>query len=130
MELIHRQIRGVAVIEVRGKLTGAAEDSIAFHRRFQTLLGEGRRRFVVDLMETPWINSLGIGMLIGTYSSVRKAGGEMVIANATERITDVLAVTKLNLVFHVFYTLDEAIDHLTSGRPSNRHAEGALSLAD
>jgi len=128
MELIHREERGVTVVEVRGKLLGGAADSAAFRRFFQSLLDDGRRRFVVDLLDTPWVNSLGIGMLIVAYAIVKKAGGEFVFTNATARIEDVLAVTKLNVVFRDFCTLDEAVAHLTSGPAVGRHTENALHL--
>jgi len=123
MKLIHRDEGGVAVVEVRGKLLGGVADSATFRSFFQSLVDDGKRRFVVDLRDTPWVNSLGIGMLIVAYASVKKAGGELVFTNATVRIEHVLEVTRLSLVLRDFPTLDEAIAHLTSGPAVGRRAE-------
>jgi anti-sigma B factor antagonist len=69
---------------------------------------------VIDLAETPWTNSLGVGMLMSAYSSVKKSGGDVVLANATQRIRDMLRVTRLDHVFSVHDSLSDAIEHLRS----------------
>lgn len=128
MELIHRDEHGVTVVEVRGKLLGGAADSTAFRSFFQSLVDDDRRRFVVDLLGTPWVNSLGIGMLIVAYTIVKKAGGELVFSNATARIEDVLAVTKLDVIFRDFCTVDDAVSHSTSGPAIGRRTKNVLHL--
>jgi anti-anti-sigma factor len=117
MELTYKKTRGIMVVHARGKLIGGVEDAKTFHGLFQSLLNDGERMFVVDLVETPWASSQGIGMLISSYASVKRAGGQLVLANAVDRIKDVLTVTRLYLIFRVFHTVDEAIAHLT-GRPA------------
>ena len=84
MEIIERVERGTAVVEIHGKLIGGPENTDAFHNVFKSLLNQGRDKIVVNLGLTPWANSQGIGMLIGAHTSVRNAGGELVISNATE----------------------------------------------
>jgi anti-anti-sigma factor len=117
MELTHQKTLGIMIVHARGKLIGGAEDAKTFHSLFQSLIHDGERMFVVDLVETPWASSQGIGMLISAYASVKRAGGQLVLANAVDRIKDVLTVTRLYLIFRVFHTVDEAIAHLT-GRPA------------
>jgi anti-anti-sigma regulatory factor len=84
------------------------------------MLADGKRKFIVDLRDVPWVNSLGIGMLIGSYASVKNHGGELVFAHATDRILHMLAVTRLFCVFHVFDTVDAALEYMTSRRESDR----------
>jgi len=50
-----------------------------------------------------------LGMLIGALTTMKKAGGDLRIANATDKIESLLIVTKLITVFKHFKTLDEAI---------------------
>lgn len=118
MELKTVEMHGVAVIEIHGKVVGDVENCHKLHGLFQSLLGEGKRKFVVNLRDVPWMNSLGIGMFIGAYASVKKRGGELVLASPSERVRDVLAVTQLFTLFEVFDTVDIAVDRLTgNARP-------------
>jgi anti-anti-sigma factor len=124
MELTYEKTMGVTVVHALGKLIGGVEDSKAFHGLFQSLLNDGERAFVVDLSDTPWASSQGIGMLISAYASVKRNDGQLVLANAAVRIQDVLTVTRLYLIFRVFHTVDEAIAHLSAGPAGGNGAAG------
>jgi anti-anti-sigma regulatory factor len=56
-------------------------------------------------------------MLIGAFTSVSNIGGNLVLANVPDRINDVLAVTKLNLVFKSFDDEEAAVRYLTGKDP-------------
>ncbi len=124
MEVTLREKRGANIVEVHGKLVGDVENCHRFHDLFQSLLDKGRKKFVLDLQDTPWANSLGIGMIIAAYASVKNRGGEMVLAGATERIREVFKVTHLFTIFKIFDTVDAAVDHLIprpgGGQPTAR----------
>jgi anti-sigma B factor antagonist len=115
IEVTNVQQDGVEVVAISGKIVGSQPASDAFHELFRGLLADGKRKFVIDLTETPWTNSLGVGMLMGAYSSVKRAGGDIVLANATDRIRDLLRVTQLYRVFDVYNSLDDAIAGLAAG---------------
>ena len=69
MKLSQKEVRGVTVVEVRGKLVGGPDNSDLFHDFFKQLLAEGKKYAVVDLGRTAWANSQGIGFLIGWWMS-------------------------------------------------------------
>ena len=121
MELTTVVIRGIDVIELHGKVVGDEKKSRVFHELVQSLLSKGSRKFVVNLNDTPWVNSLGIGMLISAYASVKHRGGEMVLAGATERTGSMFDVTHLFRVFNVFDSIEDAVEYLiaftTLGQP-------------
>jgi anti-sigma B factor antagonist len=121
MELVEKKAVGASVVEVHGKLIGTPDNCDAMHRLFKSLLDNGQSKIVVDLGNTPWANSQGIGMLIGAFTSVSNIGGNLVLANVPDRINDVLAVTKLNLVFKSFDDDEAAVRYLTGKDP--RRAE-------
>jgi anti-sigma B factor antagonist len=110
-----RKVNDAVVVDVEGKLVGGP-DSEAFHGLIKRLLSDGEKRIVINLQETPWANSQGIGLLIGALTSVTNAGGQLVLANAGERIHDILKVTKLYMIFDSFGTIDDAIQSLLDGR--------------
>jgi anti-sigma B factor antagonist len=109
----------VAVVEVSGKLVGGLENTQKFHDLIAALLGEGATRIVVNLRDTPWANSQGIGMLIGAYTSAKKASARLVLAEVGGRIRDVLEITRLSLIFEIFLTVDAAVEG-TSGPHAGR----------
>lgn len=124
MELFERKAVGADVVEVRGKLIGTPDNCAEMHKMFKSLLDKGKNKIVVDLSQTPWANSQGIGMLIGAFTSVSNVGGNLVLANVPDRINDVLTVTKLNLVFKTFETEDLAVKYLT-GKDARRVEDAA-----
>jgi anti-sigma B factor antagonist len=117
MELVRKKAVGASIVEVHGKLIGTPDNCDAMHRLFKSFLDKGDNKIVVNLGDTPWANSQGIGMLIGAFTSVSNAGGNLVLSNVPDRIIDVLAVTKLNLVFKTFDDEDQAVKYLTGADP-------------
>ena len=112
MTLTSEKVRGTVVVGVEGKLIGGLENVDRFHELFRSHLDTGEKYFVVDLGQTSWANSQGIGMLIGAYTSARKAGGNLVLANGCDRITNILRVTRLDYIFRCFESVEEATDDL------------------
>ena len=112
MTLTSEKVRGAVVVGVEGKLIGGLENVDKFHKFFRSFLDTGEKYFVVDLGRTSWANSQGIGMLIGAYTSAKKAGGNLVLANGCDRITNILKVTRLDYIFRCFESIEEAADDL------------------
>ena len=112
MKLTKKEVRGVVVVGIHGKLLGGPDESDRFHQLFKSIVDEGKKNVVVNLRRTSYANSLGIGMLIGAYTSIRNSGGELVLAHVIDRINNILIVTKLLLIFKTFETMDEAVDYL------------------
>lgn len=96
------------VVDIEGKLVGGP-GSDAFHGLIKRLLERGEKRIVVNLQETPWANSQGIGLLIGALTSVTREGGRLVLANGCDRIHDVLEVTRLSMIFDCYESVEAAL---------------------
>lgn len=121
IKLVEREVSGAVVVEVHGKLIGGTDNCDTFHNVFKSLLNKGKNNIIIDLNNTPWANSQGIGMLIGAHTSVNNAGGKLVLAQVPDRIKDVLVVAKLGLIFKTFDSEDGALWHLTG---ANRRQPG------
>lgn len=96
------------VLALSGSIQGGP-DAEMFHKSIRQLVEEGRRNVLLDLREVTWINSTGLGILIGGHSTLKREGGTMKIVNLTERIGSLFAATKLNLVFDVYSDEVEAL---------------------
>lgn len=112
MKLVIRDVPGAVVIKIQGKLIGGQENSEIFRELVTSLLQEGRNNIVVNLKDTPWANSQGVGLLIGAQKMVTAAGGELVLAHVIDKIYDILSVTRLLLIFRTFDTDYEAVEYL------------------
>ncbi len=110
MKVNQREVHGAAVLELNGKLTGGPEAE-TFRELFKTLVDQGKRNIIINLKKVDWINSTGLGILIAGHSTVRKAGGELVLCNVGDRIDSILYVTKLNLLFPAFEDEEAAANH-------------------
>ncbi len=73
---------------------------------------DGQVRFVFDLSEVKYLNSTGLNILINVLTKARKNGGELVIAGISKKVNELLLITKLNTVFIVTNTVDEALERL------------------
>lgn len=71
-------------------------------------IGKGLSRGVIDLVNVPWIDSTGLGLLVSLLHDFKKSGGLAVFANPTDRVASIIEVTGLDRPFPVFKSLEEA----------------------
>ena len=114
LKLTKKEVPGAVIVGIEGKFFGGPENSDKFHSFFKKLVAEGHNKVVIDLGKTPYANSQGIGMLISTHTSLANAGGELVLARPTNRISDILTVTRLLLIFKSYDTVEEAVEYITA----------------
>ena len=72
------------------------------------LLEQGRERLVVNLDGVEFLDSTGLGVLIGSLKRCREADGELALAAPRETVQKVLRVTGLDKVFPIHQTVDQA----------------------
>jgi len=101
-------IDNVLVVEIQGELMGGAE-SEDFKKIIYHSIEEDVINVVVDLANATWMNSSGLGVLITGLSTVRSSGGDLYLANVTDRIRRPLEITKLDTVFSIFNSVEQAI---------------------
>jgi anti-sigma B factor antagonist len=68
----------------------------------------------VDIAQVRYMNSTGIDVLITLLTKFRNKGGEIVIINPSEQVKKLLIITKLNAIFHLAGSTEEAIEVLKS----------------
>ncbi|MAL19153.1 MAG: anti-anti-sigma factor [Balneola sp.] len=97
------------VIEFKGNVMGGP-DAVSLNEKLHELIDSDKTNIVVDLGKVKFMNSSGLGMLIGALTTMRKAGGDLRIANATDKIESLLIVTKLITVFKHYKSVEEAAE--------------------
>lgn len=96
-----RQAGDVTILDLDGKVT-IGEGSVALRNAIRRLLGEGKNKILLNLGGVGYIDSSGIGELVSSFTAVNKEGGTLKLLNLTQKIQDLLAITKLLTVFDVF----------------------------
>lgn len=103
-----RQAGDVTILDLSGKVT-IGEGSVALRNAIRRLLGEGKNKILLNLGGVGYIDSSGIGELVSSFTAVNKEGGTLKLLNLTQKIQDLLAITKLLTVFDVYDTEAEAL---------------------
>ncbi len=98
--------RGWSVLRVAGELdvVGAPE----LRQAAQQMLGEGHRRLLLDLSGVDFVDSFGLGVLIGILKRVRLLDGELCLAIPERRVRRVLELCDLDRVFDIRLSVDDA----------------------
>jgi anti-sigma B factor antagonist len=95
------------VVEVVGEIDVSTADVL--RERLLEQLDRDRTDLVVDLRQVRFMDSTGLGVLVGTLKKVRLLGGRMQLVIDSERLLKVLRITALLQVFTVRETVEEAL---------------------
>lgn len=108
MELkVENRAGEIAVVRLAGRLDLLSAADVK--QRLSKAVSDGRRRLVVDLEEVGFIDSSGLGALIGGLKAARLAGGDLRIAGAGDQATVILELTTLDRVLRPYSTVEEAL---------------------
>ncbi len=107
LKMSTRLVDGITVVDCDGRIVFGDEAS-ALRELVKGLLAE-TKHIVLNLSRVTYIDSGGLGTLVGLYTSARNAGGAIKLANLTQRVGDLLQVTKLLTVFDVYEGEDKAV---------------------
>jgi len=108
LKFSQRDENGVAVVDLKGKLTGGPEAE-TFRDLFTGLAEQGKTNVVVNLKDVDWIASTGIGILMRGYKTVKEADGRFILCHVGDRTQQVFNVLRLHDIFEIVPTEEEAL---------------------
>jgi anti-sigma B factor antagonist len=108
MQFSMKEKKGVTVITIEGKMIGGP-DAALLSEKLHELIEKGQKRFVVNMEKVDWMNSSGLGILIGGLTTVRNHQGDFKLCCLGKKPKELLEITKLNKVFSIHAQEDEAI---------------------
>lgn len=109
LNINERQAGDVTVLDMSGKIT-IGEGSVALRTAIRRLLEEGKKRILLNLAQVSYIDSSGIGELVSSYTAINKENGQLKLLNLTQKLQDLLTITKLLTVFDVYDNEAEALN--------------------
>ena len=104
------QNNDILVMDVYGKLD--TDTSVFLFDCVQGFLEEGMTKFVLDCSKLDYISSMGLGTLVRANGRLKKQGGAMAICGASGVVAEVFRLMRLDHVFSMYDSVDEAIGSL------------------
>jgi len=98
----------VVVIALSGKIMGGPEAG-EINELINNLIDNDKKKIIIDLENVGWMNSSGLGILIGAVTTLKNNNGKLIIVNVSDRIANLLKITKLSGVFDIEQDVDNAI---------------------
>lgn len=98
----------IQIARLSGKLIEASQAD-EFFEWVESSIEEGNVNYIFDLSEMDYVNSMGINLFIKLFTKVRNKGGEIIFINIPEKINQLLVITKLNTIFTIVNSEQEAI---------------------
>lgn len=103
-----RTVDGILVVDCHGRII-FGEESASLRDTVKALLTDNKK-IILNLGGINYIDSGGLGTLVSLYTTARNAGSSIKLSNLTQRVGDLLQVTKLLTVFDVYETEKEALE--------------------
>lgn len=103
-----KESHGVTVLTLAGRVT-LGDESNEMRNKIKEILAQGKKRLVLDLGGVSYIDSAGLGTLVAAYTSARNSGGDIRLANVTQKFDDLLNITKLVTVFSAYKSVEDAV---------------------
>ncbi|HEV2800226.1 MAG TPA: STAS domain-containing protein [Pyrinomonadaceae bacterium] len=101
LNIVERQAGDVTVLDMSGKIT-IGEGSVALRSAIRRLIDEGKKKILLNLSQVSYVDSSGIGEFVASFTAIGREGGQLKLLNLTQKIQDLLAITKLLTVFDTY----------------------------
>jgi anti-anti-sigma factor len=108
----------IAILDVRGAFTGGDETD-ELKLAATDLFEQGNRKLIIDLANSNYFNSLGIGALINIHAKYTRDRGLIKLCNMGKGVENVFVITKLISIFDVEETREEAIQNFKNTETPN-----------
>ena len=121
MECDIRQIRDVTIMDLKGRLSlgealafGPGSD-LVLTDAIRRLADEGHKKVILNLAGVKYVDSSGVGQLVGALTTARGKGVALKLINPVKQVSDLLRMTKLYTVFDIRDSEAAAIDSFSNG---------------
>jgi anti-sigma B factor antagonist len=108
LNINQRQAGDVAILDLNGEVR-IGDSATALRGAIRDLVSTGNKKILLNLAGVRYIDSSGIGELIANYTTVGRSGGQLKLLNLTDKVQDLLVITKLLTVFDVYENEAEAL---------------------
>jgi anti-sigma B factor antagonist len=108
LQITERRIGDVTILDLAGRVV-LGEGDMPFRQAIDALVKEKRLKIILNLKDVTYIDSAGVGVMVGKLVSLRRQGGDIKLLTLVQRNLRVMTITKLVSVFEIFESEDEAV---------------------
>ena len=119
LQISIRKCGDVSVLDLRGKSTIDGESELLCSR-LKELVANGVRKLLLNLSDLTQVDSSGVGVIVGTYVSLKRQGGELKLLCPCGRVLEVLTVFRL---LDTIPSFEDEAQALASFRPLSYFAK-------
>ena len=101
LNIRERQAGDVTVLDLEGKIT-IGEGSVSLRNAIRRLIQEGKKKILLNLGGVSYVDSSGIGELVSSHTTISREQGQLKMLGLTEKIKELLVITKLLTVFDTY----------------------------
>jgi anti-sigma B factor antagonist len=109
MDIITHEFDSIVVLEISGNIIGPPL-SIRLSKSIYELVEKGKNKIVLDLSKVNWMNSAGIGLIVGGLTTIRNSGGELKLACPSGKVKKLFDLTNLSSIVGTYNTVQQAKD--------------------
>jgi len=107
------EIEGITVLHLTGRLT-LGDGTAVLRKLIQDTLASGKKKIVLDMSEVYYVDSSGLGELVAAHTTVSRQDGMLALSRLTQRVQDLVQLTKVYRIFDVFDTEQAAVQSLAA----------------
>lgn len=109
MNIEVKEFDDVVLLGVKGNMMGGPE-TIAIHDKVKELIDQNKIKVVIDLSHVKWMNSSGLGTMMGCLTSLKNSDGDLKLCGVTEKVKSLFMITKLITLFETYPNTDDAVN--------------------
>jgi anti-sigma B factor antagonist len=100
LTIASREVAGVNILDLSGRIT-LGEGSVQLRDAVRGLIGQGKKKILLNLGEVNYIDSSGLGELVSAFTTAKNQQADVKLLNLTKKVHDLLQLTKLVTVFDI-----------------------------
>jgi anti-sigma B factor antagonist len=112
MEFKTREIDDIVIYDIKWEFKIREDIPVALHKHLKNQLKMGKKQFLFNLKDVTYLESLGLGELVGCSISISKVGGKLILINVLPKIRLMFKVTGLENVFEIADDEETAIKNI------------------
>ena len=125
LNITERHNKSITILDLAGNIK-LGEESIKLRTALRVLTEKGEKNIVLNLADVFQIDSSGLGELVASYASLKKSGGELKLLHLTDRVSELMMITKLLTIFDVYENEEEAVSSFQTTSENTETEESAF----
>jgi anti-sigma B factor antagonist len=113
IKMTNSEVDGVSVVTLDGRIV-LGEETNSFREKLKSMLAEGKKQIVLNMVNIKYIDSSGLGTLVAAHVSAKTQGASVRLCNLGKKSQEVMQITKLPTIFDVYDTEAAAVSSFQS----------------